>query len=47
MKVLPIQWTNADAALSMNIATDLLTGNPNLAGFFSACPRLRSESLRP
>jgi ribose transport system substrate-binding protein len=37
MKVLPIQWTNADAALSMNIATDLLTGNPNLAGFFSAC----------
>jgi ribose transport system substrate-binding protein len=35
--VLPIQWTNADAATSMNIATDLLTGNPNLAGFFSAC----------
>lgn len=37
MKVLPIQWTNADAALSMNIATDVLTGNPKLAGFFSAC----------
>ncbi len=37
MKVLPIQWTNADAAASMNIATDLLTGNPSLAGFFSAC----------
>ncbi|MCE5256902.1 MAG: ABC transporter substrate-binding protein [Spirochaetaceae bacterium] len=37
MKVLPVQWTNADAANSMNIATDLLTGNPNLAGFFSAC----------
>jgi ribose transport system substrate-binding protein len=37
MKVLPIQWTNADAATSMNIAGDLLTGNPNLAGFFSAC----------
>jgi ribose transport system substrate-binding protein len=37
MKVLPIQWTNADAAASMNIAGDLLTGNPNLAGFFSAC----------
>jgi len=34
MKVLPVQWTNADAALSMNIATDLLTGNPTLAGFF-------------
>jgi ribose transport system substrate-binding protein len=37
MKVLPVQWTNADAALSMNIATDLLTGNPTLAGFFAAC----------
>lgn len=37
MKVLPVQWTNADAATSMNIATDLLTGNPSLAGFFSAC----------
>ncbi len=37
MKVLPIQWTNADAAASMNIASDLLNGNPNLAGFFSAC----------
>jgi ribose transport system substrate-binding protein len=37
MKVLPTQWTNADAATSMNIATDVLTGNPNLAGFFSAC----------
>jgi ribose transport system substrate-binding protein len=37
MTVLPVQWTNADAAASMNIASDLLTGNPNLAGFFSAC----------
>ncbi|MBV9673830.1 MAG: ABC transporter substrate-binding protein [Verrucomicrobia bacterium] len=37
MKVLPIQWTNADAAASMNIASDLLNGNPNIAGFFSAC----------
>jgi ribose transport system substrate-binding protein len=37
MKVLPIQWTNADAATSMNIAGDLLTGNPDVAGFFSAC----------
>jgi ribose transport system substrate-binding protein len=37
MKVLPIQWTNADAATSLNIATDQLTGNPDLAGFFSAC----------
>ena len=37
MKVLPTQWTNADAATSMNIAGDLLNGNPDLAGFFSAC----------
>lgn len=37
MKVLPVQWTNADAATSMNIASDLLNGNPNIAGFFSAC----------
>ena len=37
MKVLPTQWTNADAATSMNIAGDLLTGNPDVAGFFSAC----------
>jgi ribose transport system substrate-binding protein len=37
MKVLPIQWTNADAATSMNIAGDLLNGNPGIAGFFSAC----------
>ncbi len=37
MKVLPTQWTNADAATSLNIAADLLNGNPNIAGFFSAC----------
>ena len=37
MKVLPTQWTNADAAASMNIASDQLNGNPNIAGFFSAC----------
>ena len=37
MKVLPVQWTNADAATSMNIASDLLNGNPDIAGFFSAC----------
>ncbi|HEY0793551.1 MAG TPA: ABC transporter substrate-binding protein [Chthoniobacterales bacterium] len=37
MKVLPIQWTNADAATSMNTTGDLLNGNPDVAGFFSAC----------
>jgi ribose transport system substrate-binding protein len=36
MAVLETQWTDADAARSLNIATDLLTGNPELAGFFSA-----------
>jgi ribose transport system substrate-binding protein len=37
MKVLPTQWTNADAATSLNIASDLLHGNPELVGIFSAC----------
>jgi ribose transport system substrate-binding protein len=36
MKALPTQWTDADAAKSLNIATDQITGNPTLAGFFSA-----------
>ncbi len=36
MEVLDVRWTNADAATSLNIATDLLNGNPDLAGFFSA-----------
>ncbi len=36
MTVLETQWTDADAARSLNIATDLLTANPELAGFFSA-----------
>jgi ribose transport system substrate-binding protein len=36
MSVLETQWTDADAAKSLNIATDQLTANPELAGFFSA-----------
>jgi ribose transport system substrate-binding protein len=36
MSVLETQWTDADAAKSLNIATDLITGNPDIAGFFSA-----------
>lgn len=36
MRVLQTQWTNADAATSLNIASDLLTGNPDIKGFFSA-----------
>lgn len=37
IKLLPVQWTDADAAKSLNIASDLLTSNPDLNGFFSAC----------
>jgi ribose transport system substrate-binding protein len=36
MQVLETQWTDADAAKSLNIATDLITGNPEIKGFFSA-----------
>lgn len=36
MEVLETQWTDADPTKSLNIATDLLTGNPDIAGFFSA-----------
>lgn len=36
MEVLDTQWTNADAATSLNIASDILTGNPDIKGFFSA-----------
>jgi len=35
IKVLPVQWTNAEAATAMNIATDLLNANPDLVGFYS------------
>ena len=36
MQILETQWTDADAAKSLNIATDLITANPEIAGFFSA-----------
>ena len=36
MAVLETQWTDADAAKSLNIATDQITGNPEIVGFFSA-----------
>lgn len=36
IQVLPVQWTNAEAATAMNIATDLLNANPDLVGFYSA-----------
>ncbi len=46
MKVLPTQWTDADAAKSLNIATDLITGNPDLAGIFSAAAPIASGAAQ-
>jgi len=37
VKVLPVQYTGCDPAKSLNIATDMLTGNPTLVGFYGAC----------
>lgn len=36
IQVLPVQWTNAEAATAMNIATDQLNANPDIVGFYSA-----------
>lgn len=36
MSILETQWTDADAAKSLNIATDQITANPDIAGFFAA-----------
>lgn len=36
MTVLPVQWTEADPARCLNTSTDLLNGNPDLAGFYGA-----------
>jgi ribose transport system substrate-binding protein len=46
MKVLPTQWTDADAAKSLNIATDLITGNPTLAGIFCAAAPIASGAAQ-
>lgn len=37
VKVLPVQYTGCDPAKSLNIASDMLTGNPTLVGFYGAC----------
>ena len=37
IEVLPVQYSACDPAKSLNIATDLYTGNPDIAGFFGAC----------
>jgi ribose transport system substrate-binding protein len=37
VKVLAVQYTGCDPAKSLNIATDMVTGNPGLVGFYGAC----------
>ncbi len=37
MKALETKWTDADSTKSMNITSDELTANPDLAGVFNAC----------
>ena len=37
IEVLPVQYTGCDPAKSLNIASDMLTGNPELVGFYGAC----------
>lgn len=37
IRVLPVQYSGCDPAKSLNIATDFLTGNPDITGFFGAC----------
>ena len=37
VKILAVQYTGCDPAKSLNIATDMLTGNPGLVGFYGAC----------
>lgn len=36
MTALPVQWTEADPARCLNVTTDLLNGNPDLAGVYGA-----------
>ncbi len=37
VKVVPVQYTGCDPAKALNAATDMLTANPDLVGFYSAC----------
>jgi len=37
IEVLPVQYSGCDPAKSLNIATDMYTGNQDIAGFFGAC----------
>ncbi|NWG16990.1 MAG: substrate-binding domain-containing protein [Chloroflexi bacterium] len=37
IEVLPTQFTGCDPSKALNAATDLLTANPDIVGFYSAC----------
>ncbi len=37
IEVLPVQYSACDPAKSLNVATDMYTGNPDIAGYFGAC----------
>ncbi len=49
MTVLPVQWTEADPARCLNVTTDLLNGNPDLAGVYGAAAAMgvgASQAIR-
>jgi ribose transport system substrate-binding protein len=37
IEVLPVQYSGCDPAKSLNVATDMYTGNQDIAGYFGAC----------
>ena len=37
IEVLPVQYSGCSPAKSLNIATDIYTGNPDIVGFYGAC----------
>jgi ribose transport system substrate-binding protein len=37
IEVLPVQYSGCDPAKSLNVATDMFTGNQDIAGYFGAC----------
>lgn len=37
IEVLPTQFTGCDPAVALNAATDIITANPDIKGFYSAC----------
>ncbi len=44
--LLPVQWTAAEAATSMNITSDLLTANPDVNGIFSAAASIAAGAAQ-